>query len=321
MLYPKPHSRLIEEWNALTQAIADISIADHCVLRGVAPASLEVLAASKSPGSTLSPGERVQRQGDNYCEAAIDSKKPVYICNAESDAHWDAMIERRAGLHAYCGVPLLWPDAEVFGILELLSREPLQEDEAKRWVAMLENVAHGIDAQLELLFRQEQEYYDSTHDRLTGVANGRLFGEQTRQHLQLGEGSGQLWLLMWSIDELDTLRSALPGSEAETMLRAAVERARGCIRDSDFIARLDDNRFALLVTEANEFVATAVADRIRRSTRRITSPGGEKGSLNISCGITGMTEGDTLKSLMDRCGTALQSAIDYGGGQTITLNQ
>ncbi len=105
------------------------------------------------------------------------------------------------------------------------------------------------------------------------------------------------------------------------MLRAAVERARGCIRDSDFIARLDDNRFALLITEANEFVATAVGDRIRRSVRRISSSAADKSSLNISCGITGMADGDTLKSLLERCGTALQSAIDYGGGQTITLNE
>lgn len=321
MLYPKPHAQLIDDWDALVRSLLENSPADHCVLRAAHPTVLEVLAASPGTAGSLTRGERLQRQGDNYCEILLRTGKNLCVCDADSDAHWDATVERRAGLMAYCGTPLLWPDNEAFGALELLAKKPFSQDEADRCLRLLECLGKGVNAQLDVLFRREQQHFDSTHDRLTGLANGRLFGEQARQQIQIdGENSNQLWLLMWCIDDLDSLRSALPPSEAEALMRAAIERAHGCIRDSDFISRLADNRFALLVTEANEFVATAVADRIRRSTRRIWHSATDDRSLNISCGITGVLPDDTLKSLVDRCNNALQAAQKYGGGQTITLS-
>jgi diguanylate cyclase (GGDEF)-like protein len=320
MLYPRPDPPLTRRWQAATEVLRENTCSQRALMRAAYPTTLEVIATSADDDTAPGIGTRNHRDGSHYCDEVLRRRAPLCVQDASQDAQWDGSEERRAGLLGYCGSPLLWPDDEAFGTLAFLNQSPLSEDQLSRGQRLLETLAAGINAQLALLYRSQQQHYESTHDALTGLANRLLFLELAEHQLQRHKRSGeQLWLLLWSIDDYGALRKDLGSDEADILLRATVERAQGCIRQSDVFARLDDNCFALLISEANEFVATAVADRVRRNVRRIQLDTRVTADLTLSCGMSPHVGDEALDSWIKRAEAAMQAAHIAGGNQGIAL--
>jgi diguanylate cyclase (GGDEF)-like protein len=319
MLYPRPDPGLTRRWQATTEVLRENTHSQRALLRAAYPTTLEVIAAAADGDAPLI-GTRSHRDGSHYCDEVLRRRAPFCVGDAAQDVQWDGSEERRAGLLSYCGSPLLWPDDEAFGTLAFLDKTPLCDQQLGRGRRLLETLAAGINAQLALLYRNQQQHYENTHDALTGLANRQLFLDLAEHQLQRHKRSTeQLWLLLWSIDDYEALRNDLGSGEADVLLRTSVERARGCIRQSDVFARLDENCFALLISEANEFVASAVADRVRRNVRRI-QPGTQiSAELTLSCGMSPHGGDESLERWLKRAEAAMQAAHIAGGNQGVAL--
>ena len=114
------------------------------------------------------------------------------------------------------------------------------------------------------------------------------------------------------------LSEQLGEMETQLLIRGCAEGARSCVRRSDVLARLEENRFAMLIGEANEFAATAVADRVRRTLRRLPLP--DEATLTISCGLSPHTAGTDAVSWEARSAQALESAVSEGGNRTVVVS-
>jgi diguanylate cyclase (GGDEF)-like protein len=320
MLYPRPGPSLLQHWDAAVQVLRENSHTEHSVLQAAYPTTLEIIVASPGNGDRFVVGERSHRDSQHYCDELLRRRLPLCVPDASRDAQWDSTEERRSGILGYCGTPLLWPDDEPFGTLAFLNGAPLTKAQVDSGQRLLGTLATGINAQLELLFRKQQHHYESTHDALTGLANRLLFLELAKHQLQRHKRSGaELWLLLWTIDDYRSLRKNLDPGEADTLIRAMVERSQSCIRQSDVFARLDDNCFALLISEANEFVASAVVDRIRRNTRRIQFSDRVIDGLTLSCGMSSHQGQESLDSWIKRADMAMRAAVAAGGNQGVAL--
>lgn len=316
--YPSPDPSLVSNWQSSVDIIYDSSAADHSIVRIAHPTSLEVIAASPVTKDTLSIGQREQRNGNHYCEAVVQQRQTVSVPDAAHDARWDGCTERRAGYSAYCGTPLLWPDAEAFGTLAMLKTAPFSEDQLRSGRRLLENLASGMTAQLALLYHAQKEHHQNTHDALTGLPKLRVLREVAQQQMRKPhESSSQLWLLVWTIDELNAPAKTFTAGAADTFIRSIAERASRCIRLSDTLARIDEHRFALLISDANEFVATAVADRIRRNVRRVSVDLPQLSQPGISVGISPSRDQETFDEWFGRAQTALDEAAKAGSDQTL----
>ncbi len=128
---------------------------------------------------------------------------------------------------------------------------------------------------------------------------------------------GELWLLVWTIDELSALSRSCTAIDVDTFLRSVTERVKSCIRQSDTPARLDEHRFAILISDANEFVATAVADRIRRNVRRISLPASQNSPPGLSFGMSVYGAEENFETWLSRSEIALGAAVRAGGNQTV----
>ncbi len=148
-----------------------------------------------------------------------------------------------------------------------------------------------------------------------------VFDELVRHSVQRTRRyGGDLWMLYWAIDGHAAMKRALGPEQAEAITLAAAERAQGCTRRSDILARLDTNLFALLLLEANEYVATVVGDRIRRNMHRHRADAGESLNLTISCGATILSERERLTTWQRRARRALNAAQKAGGDQVLILH-
>lgn len=312
MLYPRPDRLHIESWQSTVELLVDSTEAEESLLRVAYPTTTEIVAAA--PGR-FTIGHREHRNTHQYSEATLQSRRTVTIRDADTDARWDGCSERRSGYRAYCGTALLWPDDEAFGTLDLLKARPFSDAQLRLAQRLLENLGTGISAQLALLYRAQEQQYRNTHDALTGVPNRIFFAEIAAQKMQHQQRhGGELWLLLWTIDELAALDE---GPDKDSLLRAVTERVRGCIRQSDTLARVDEQRFAILINDANEFIATAVADRIRRNIRRISLGSAEDPSPGFSVGLTAFRGDESFDTWSQRSEKALSAAVAAGRNQSL----
>lgn len=96
--------------------------------------------------------------------------------------------------------------------------------------------------------RSEQLKWTSEHDALTHLPNRRAFQARlqaaTVRGMQAGE---QVGLLLIDLDHFKHVNDSLGHSTGDELLRIVAERLRHCIRESDFVARIGGDEFAILL--------------------------------------------------------------------------
>jgi len=118
-------------------------------------------------------------------------------------------------------------------------------------------------------------------DELTGLANRRGFLEilrmEERRHARYG-GSPILVLV-----DVGRVLAARPADEHEGLLVEVAAILADCVRDTDTLARVDDDRFAILAIQAG-CSASSIVGRLRlnlelRRIHQVDVTVGEAGSL------------------------------------------
>jgi len=188
------------------------------------------------------------------------------------------------------------------------AREALGAD-ADRWSPLLSVLAlrtYQVSRLLDLVGK----------DALTGVANRRSFDEALSRELARVERRGlSLALLMIDLDGLKAINDVHGHAEGDRAIRALAQSCRDAIRATDLVARLGGDEFAVLLPDAGEFEALAVAERIRRGVADHSVAGR---ALSTSVGVACAKSRDSAQSLCERADSALY-AEKRGGGVLLSL--
>ena len=105
--------------------------------------------------------------------------------------------------------------------------------------------------------------HQATHDTLTGLANRALFTEVVNQQLSVCERtSTNLSVLYIDLDDFKAVNDANGHSFGDKVLQQVAERLTSGIRKSDIAARLGGDEFAVVLVDAAEAMAMAVAEQL-----------------------------------------------------------
>jgi GGDEF domain-containing protein len=130
-----------------------------------------------------------------------------------------------------------------------LFARPLGDD---RWMVVLEDRRGGGDADV---FPN-----DGHRDSLTEIGNRRHIETKLTEALRDDDPDNQPAVLVFDIDRFRALNDRLGRKGGDALLRACVGRLRQATRESDQIARLDADTFAVL--QYNGSVADTLAPRL-----------------------------------------------------------
>lgn len=159
----------------------------------------------------------------------------------------------------------------------------------------------------------------SIHDPLTGIYNRAYFYRELQQMIASGD---YISLLIMDIDHFKRINDRYGHPAGDTVIKTVVELAQRSIRDSDIIARIGGEEFAVLMRNASTEAAIQVAERIRSNIERDTAAGALYSTpepMTISIGLFTSPDGrftaDECISFADK---ALYAAKRAGRNRVVT---
>jgi len=148
------------------------------------------------------------------------------------------------------------------------------------------------------------------HDPLTGLANRSRFQERLDHAMEVGErGVAVVWI---DLDHFKEINDIFGHGVGDEMLVAVADRLREIVRESDDIARMGGDEFAIVLENVTEPEAVAVA---RRALDALNDSAAFRLQLGASVGVSWQRRaaGDG-RGLVRRADEAMYRAKAAGGG-------
>src|SRR6266480_2251471 len=145
-------------------------------------------------------------------------------------------------------------------------------------------------------------------DELTGLYNRRGFLTLATRDLRVARRGDETLLVAFAdLDDLKTVNDTAGHAAGDRTLRDTAVLLRRAFRDSDLVARIGGDEYAVLVRHAGPESAGVLADRMKRQVREFNRRAGRGYQLSVSLGFathTASTLG-SVAGLLDRADQAL----------------
>jgi len=164
--------------------------------------------------------------------------------------------------------------------------------------------------------RENVIWHQAHYDILTDLPNRALFRDRLTQHLRLARREKtELALLFIDLDRFKEINDKLGHRAGDLLLQEVARRLRGCVRESDTVARLSGDEFTVILPgiQAVDDVER-IAGKIVGECSRPYHVRGEEVTVSVSIGIAQHPQhADSVEALMHRADLAMYAAKQSGG--------
>lgn len=229
---------------------------------------------------------QVFRWADSFCSQMVQGQGPcIAPRSADIPAYAEAPIGRQVPIGAYVGVPLTRPDGGLFGTLCAIDPQ-VQPDEIVEELPQLELMAKMLSTILQAELdrdlerrRRERAEAEALTDKLTGLFNRRgwdqlLAAEESRCRRYGHEAC----VLSIDLDGLKVTNDSQGHAAGDELIRRLGAALALVVRDSDVVARVGGDEFAVIATDCDEAAGRELVMRIDSATSRL----GIEASVGIS---------------------------------------
>jgi diguanylate cyclase (GGDEF)-like protein/PAS domain S-box-containing protein len=222
---------------------------------------------------------------------------------------------RRMAAHAGPAVQL---EVRVAGVEDgwlLIALAPVPDERGRPRQAVL----HAIDIG-ERKRHEAQLSHLADHDALTGLFNRHRFESELRRavaHAARYHERGAL--LVVDLDGFKNVNDTMGHSQGDRLVATVGGLLTGALRESDVVARIGGDEFAVIAPRSDEREALAIAAKLLRSMREKAIVFSERGQACVTCSI-GVTTfagepGVDAEELMAQADIAMYQAKEAGRNQ------
>ncbi|MFV0350557.1 MAG: GGDEF domain-containing protein [Halodesulfovibrio sp.] len=174
--------------------------------------------------------------------------------------------------------------------------------------------------------RHEQRFAELSYiDSLTGLCNPRYFQHRFRQEIARSvRHRTPVCLLIADIDHFKNVNDTYGHQMGDVVLREFAEILKSCARDSDMVARVGGEEFAVLLPDTDAEGGRVVAERMRQTIQQkvIALEGSQTVQITASFGVSSRVDKsarpDAIYALADK---ALYAAKAGGRNMVVVMNQ
>jgi diguanylate cyclase (GGDEF)-like protein/PAS domain S-box-containing protein len=171
---------------------------------------------------------------------------------------------------------------------------------------------------------EDQLAHQAFHDSLTGLPNRALFVERLEHSLRRKARSGRhAAVLFMDLDNLKDVNDSLGHEAGDRLLVAVAKRLRGCLRDTETLARFGGDEFVILIDDATTGgVSSQLAERLLECLAPPFSLAGERVFVSASIGVAQHDpfSSDRANVLLSRADAAMYEAKRQGKARYATYD-
>ena len=146
---------------------------------------------------------------------------------------------------------------------------------------------HELLVRIKHVMMQEKLREMSITDELTGLPNRRGFFAVAQQHLKfVSRTRGRVALLFADLDDFKTINDTLGHQQGDEALVAIAGIFRQTFRDSDLIARMSGDEFAILLIDTPEVNFSIIEQRLQKNIDDFNGRPNGLFKLSVSIGMT-----------------------------------
>jgi len=196
------------------------------------------------------------------------------------------------------------------------AQDYILKDNLKRLSAAVPRELREVEAHRKRRKAEQQIQYLANYDELTNLPNRNLYQYRLHQVLNQAERDEQLVaLLLIRLDRFYELSSSLGPQGSDRLIKAFAERLSQTVHKIDFVARLDSDQFAAILTthtSRDELLADCI--RLYHTLSQPVEVSGYALRINPSIGISLFPDdADKPEGLHGNASLAMQKVVRRGG--------
>lgn len=197
-------------------------------------------------------------------------------------------------------------DGSVLWVHQRASLDPAAEDNPRLLV-----ICRDITDRREL---EERLAYQATHDELTGLINRREFERRLRLLARREHHADQLHVLCYlDLDNFKVVNDSCGHLAGDELLRRVSALLSAQVRSRDMLARVGGDEFALLLENASQEEAQALAERMRETVEKFRFQWhARQFSIGVSIGMVPFHSGVAFEALLSHADSACYTAKEQG---------
>ncbi|MFP4427337.1 MAG: sensor histidine kinase, partial [Spirochaetaceae bacterium] len=146
---PEIPSDFEDKWQEIVTLAARIIKVPAGLIMRLHENEIEVFASSTSDGNPYEEKERAELGLGLYCETVVGRREELLVPHALEDPDWETNPDVELDMFSYLGVPVRWPDGEVFGTFCVLDRKRNEYDQDQRH--LVHRLAELVESDLKIL--------------------------------------------------------------------------------------------------------------------------------------------------------------------------
>lgn len=156
----------------------------------------------------------------------------------------------------------------------------------------------------------------SETDTLTDLNNRRTFEDKANKAIEgAHQSKSSLALIVCNIDHFNRINEKLGRKEGDLILKKLGQKLTELCRPIDFVGRINDDNFAIILQVATSNMARLVAECARTTIRETTLPDTSTKPITASFGIAELQAGESYYDLSLRAENCLINAKNNGRNQ------
>ncbi|MBT0771554.1 EAL domain-containing protein [Kineosporia sp. J2-2] len=154
--------------------------------------------------------------------------------------------------------------------------------------------------------------WQASHDALTGLANRARFQQEATRLLGSTDTARSHTALLIDLDDFKTVNDTMGHAAGDTLLVSVADRLRAAVRPGDLVARLGGDEFAVLMPDADDVAARAVAENVLRHVTQDVDMLQHTVAVRASVGIAVARPGAAPSTLLSNADIAMYEAKRRG---------
>ncbi len=146
--------RYLNKWQKTIDIVASLFDVPAALIMRVHSGQIEVLVSSHSAGNPYEAGEMAYLDTGLYCETVMATRAQLIVPNALHDEDWKDNPDVALGMISYFGIPLIWPDGEIFGTICVL------DEKTRDFSEFYQSLLWEFKQIIELNFVQSKIFHD-----------------------------------------------------------------------------------------------------------------------------------------------------------------